>query len=163
MTLISIVTVLAIKSYTINAQDRPVNDVDLEMMASEALLNKADTIRHQKMIKRFVKGIEGADMVYGRYAGSADFPTSVFENYERIQRVATVQELNELVEHDSPVVRVYAHRALMENNMSIQPIHLESLIADTTEIMMMNGLEISKVRVMDVVAQNIFQKEEETE
>lgn len=163
MTLISIITVLAIKSYTINAQDHPVDDVDLELMASGELLNKADTLRHQKMIKRFVNDIAGSEMVYGKYAGSADFPTPVYEDYARIQRVATVQELNNLVEHESAVVRVYAHRALMENNMEITDTHLDALITDSSEVMLVDGLSISKVRVMDLVSQNIFQKEEETE
>ena len=55
MTLVSVVVVLTIKSYTLEAQDKVVNDVDVERMASCKLINHADTLRHEKMINRFVK------------------------------------------------------------------------------------------------------------
>lgn len=157
MTLVSIITVLAIKSYTINAQDHNVNDIDIEMMASTKLLNKADTLRHQKMISRFVNGIESSEYVYGKYTGSADFPSDVYQNYERIQRVCTVQELNHMLDHDSPVVRIYAHRALMENDMMVYPHHQEELIRDSAEVVVMDGLSLSKTRVLNIVSENMFQ------
>lgn len=157
MTLVSIVTVLAIKSYTINAQDGDVNDKIIERMASTKLLNKADTLRHQKMISRFVSGIESSEYVYGKYRGAANFPSDVYQNYERIQRVCTVQELNKMLDHESPVVRVYAHRALMENEMMVYPHHQEELIRDSAEVLVVDGLAFSKTRVLNIVSENMFQ------
>ena len=153
MTLVSIITVLAIKSYTINAQDDNVGDLEIEMMASTELLNKADTLRHHKMISRF----ESSDYVYGKFAGSANFPNDTYQNYERIQRVCTVQELNKMLDHESPVVRVYAHRALMENKMMVYPHHQEELIRDSAEVLVIDGLSISKTNVLNIVAENMFQ------
>ena len=159
MTLVSIITVLAIKSYTINAQaESNIDDLDVEIMASAALLTKADTVRHQKMIKRFVKTIESSPYVYGEFSGSADFPNSVYENYQRIERVSTAQELNTMLLHESPVVRVYAHRALMANQMEIYGDNLDALVADSAEVYQIDGLAISKVRVMDIVTANMFRK-----
>lgn len=157
MTLISIVAVVAIKSYTINAQGRAINDIDVELMAATDLLNHADTVRHEKMIERFVQGIEKSEYVYGKYAGSAEFPTQTYVNYERILRVGTTQELHALLLHESPVVRVYAHKALTANDMAIETALLEVLIADTTQVVCIDGLAISKMRVMDIVSENIFQ------
>lgn len=164
MTLVSIITVLAIKSYTINAQDQSnIDDLDVEIMASTELLTHADTLRHQKMINRFVQSIESSPYVYGQYSGSANFPNEVYEDYQRIERVCTVQELNEMLKHESPVVRVYAHQALMNNQMDITKDNLESMIIDSSEVYKIDGLAIEKVRVMDLVATNIFQQKKEEE
>lgn len=157
MTLISIVAVLAIKSYTINAQGRVANDGDVEIMAKTELLNKEDTIRHQKMINQFLDDLEKSEFVYGKYAGSAEFPTYTYLNFERIQRVGTPEELNALLAHESAVVRVYAHQALTTNQMEIPTETLEALMMDSAEVICVNGMEISKARVMDLVAENLFQ------
>ena len=156
MTLVSIVTVLAIKSYTINAQDQPIDDMEVAMMASGELLNKADTIRHQKMINRFIKGIEGSEILYGKYSGSAEFSNDIYENFERIQRVGTAEELNDLLVHESPVVRLYAHKALAVNGMPMDHDKLEALVNDTTTLIQHDGFIITKVTVGDLACRNMF-------
>lgn len=156
MTLVSIVVVLAIKSYTINAQDKPINDTQVELMASGKLLNHADTVRHQKMINRFLTDLEMSEFLCERYMGAAEFPSEVFENYERIQRVGTEEELNTLLSHESPVVRIYAQRALSVNNMNANPEALELLVNDTTSVLQFDGLKIRKVAVMDLACEHLF-------
>lgn len=159
MTLVSIVVVLAIKSYTINAQDKPINDQQVELMASGELLNLADTIRHQKMINRFLSKLETSEKLYERYTGAANFPNQVFENYERIERVGTEEELNELLLHESPVVRIYAHRALAVNQMEMDNEAMELLVNDTTLVFRHDGVHIIPVRVMDLAANHLFHTE----
>lgn len=156
MTLLSVVVVLALKSYTITAQDREVNDTEVEKMASMELLNRADTVRHQLMINRFVKNIESSEILYGKYFGAAEFPTAIYADYERIQRVGTQQELNTLLAHQSPVVRVYAHQALAENNMDINPELLELLLNDTTSITCLDRVSVTEKMVMDIVCNHVF-------
>ncbi len=156
MTLVSIVVVLGIKSYTINAQQTPVDDVEVELMASSELLNKADTIRHQKMIKRFVVGLEKSEVLYGKFTGPANIPNKVYQDYERIQRVGTKEELNSLMTHNSPVVRLYAQRALMNNNMEMDRVAVEYLVNDTTTIMYHDGFDIKLETVGDIASEQLF-------
>lgn len=156
MTLVSIVVVLAIKSYTINAQDKPVNDSQVELMASGDLLNQADTVRHQKMINRFLSKLETSEKLNERYTGAANFPNQVFENYERIERVGTKEELNELLLHESPIVRIYAHRALAANQMEMDKVAMELLVNDTTLVFQHDGAHLIPVRVMDLASAYLF-------
>lgn len=156
MTLVSIVVVLAIKSYTINAQDRPMNDRDIEILASVDLLNKADTLRHQKMINHFVESLETSEILYGKFVGAASFPSEIYQDYERIQRVGTEEELNALLIHESPVVRLYAHQALTANGMNLDAEAIELLVNDTTSVLIQDGLEIKKVSVMDLASTYMF-------
>ena len=46
----------------------------------------------------------------------------------------TLEELNTMLLHESPVVRVYAHRALMANQMEIYGDNLNALVADSAEV-----------------------------
>ena len=156
MTLVSIVVVLGIKSYTINAQDQPMNDGDLELLAGIELLNHSDTVRHQKMIDRFVKSLEKAEFLYGRFTGPAEIPNEVYADYERIQRVGTHEELQLLMTHDSPIVRLYAHQAMAINGMDMDRSTLESMLNDTTLVLVQNGLEIKQVPVMELAAEYVF-------
>lgn len=156
MTLLSVVVVLALKSYTITAQDRIVNDSEVEEMASMKLINRSDTVRHQMMINRFVGNIKKSDILYSKYFGAADFPTEVYADYERIQRVGTVQELNTLLAHESPIIRIYAHKALVANKMPINVDLLELLLNDTTQVVYYNNNIISDEQVMDLVCENVF-------
>lgn len=156
MTLVSFVVVLGIKSYTINAQQAPVDDVDVELMASSQLLTQADTIRHQKMIKRFVVGLEKSEVLYGKFTGPANIPNTVFQDYERIQRVGTKEELNRLMNHDSPIVRLYAQKALLNNNMKMNRTAVEYLVNDTTTVMYHNGLNIKIETVGNIASEQLF-------
>jgi hypothetical protein len=156
MTLVSVVVVLTIKSYTLEAQDKVVNDVDVERMASCKLINHADTLRHEKMINRFVFDLEKSDALYEKYSGSADFPNETYSDFERLKRVATQQELNNLLVHESGIVRVYAHRALMDNNMYVNKYQLEMLASDTSSIAVIDGLSYSKIEVKDLVSKRLF-------
>lgn len=157
-TIVSIFVVLTIKSYTSNASEQPVLDKDLVMMASTKLLSKADTVRHAKMIKRFVSSLENSEHVQLKFNGSANFPNETFENYERLEKVSTKEELNQLLSHDSPVVRIYAHKALANNNMEMNKVQLQTLLNDSSEVIIVDGLSIRETRVMDEVSNYVFNK-----
>lgn len=157
MTLVSVIVVLTIKSYTSTAQDEPINDLDLERMANYELLNHSDTVRHRKMIDRFVKSLETSEYIHGKYEGCANFENETFSSYERLERTATEQELQSLLMNQNPVVRLYAHKALVANDMKIPTDFLELSVQDSTEIVFIDGMSINKVRVMDLVSENLFQ------
>jgi hypothetical protein len=156
MTLVSIIAVLAVKSYTTTAQDTPLNDVELEVMADFELLNKQDTIRHRKMINRFIQPITQSEVVYGKFKGSGPFTNETYINFERLKRTATQYELNELLLNENPVVRVYAHKALVSNQMEIRSDIAESLVQDSSEVIIIDGFKAQEMMVMDIVSESIF-------
>lgn len=156
MTLVSVIVVLTIKSYTITAQDRPMNDVELEKISQYDLINKADTIRHKKMIDRFVKGIEGDEFVSGRFTHQGVIPNPDFECYERLERTATLEELEDLAQHENPVMRVYALNAASARDLKLDEELLEVLIADTTEVLIIDGVWSKEVRIADLAAHSQF-------
>lgn len=132
------------------------NDGDLEVLAGIELLNHADSVRHEKMINRFVRSLEESQFLYGKFTGPAEIPNEVYSDYERIQRVGTKEELNKLMTHESAIVRLYAHKALVTNNMQMDPNTLETMVNDTTLVYIQNGLEIKQVSVMELAAANMF-------
>lgn len=155
-TLVSIIVVLTIKSYTSTATEQPVQDKDLVLMASTELLSKADTVRHAKMIKRFVHSLEQSEVVQLKYSGSANFPHPTYQNYERLERVGTKEELNLLLDHESPIVRVYAHKALVTKGLPINNEKMVNLLNDTSTVMIVDGLKISEDHVMNIVSDYVF-------
>lgn len=156
MTLVSIVVVLTIKSYTTTAQDTPVNDVELEKFAHYDLINKADTLRHKKIISRFVHGIASDTCVTGKYLQQGVLPNPDFESYERLERTATNHELSELAKHDNPVMRVYAINAIASRDIELDTALLNDLIMDSTEVMIVDGFVTKQIVISDLAAGSLF-------
>lgn len=156
MTLVSVVVVLTIKSYTTTAQDRPINDVELEKLANYDLLNRADTVRHRKIVDRFVNAIEFDTIVSGRYTSQGVLPNPDFESYERIQRIATAEELRDLLVHENPVVRAYAIQAISYREIELNNDMLNMIASDTTEVLMLDGFSGRQTRISDLAAQELF-------
>jgi len=155
LTLFSIIVVLAIKSYTISAQDGIIDDADIELLTKWELKNKSDSISHERHVVRLVKVLSESPYI-------ADEPNTFlnqnefYEGYRRFKRVANAYELNKCLIHPSPIVRVYAHRAIFENEVEPNTHHLEFISNDSTHIGWMKGGVMSETTVMDVVTQNLF-------
>lgn len=156
MTLVSVVVVLTIKSYTTTAQDRPINDVELEQLANYDLINKADTVRHRKIVDRFVRAIEFDTVVTGKYSTQGVLPNPDFISYERIERIATPEELTDLLAHENPVVRAYAIHAISEREIELDGSILNLISADTTQVLLLDGFSGRQTRISDLVAQELF-------
>lgn len=156
MTLVSVIVVLTIKSYTTTAQDRPVNDVELEQLAQYELINKADTIRHRKMIGRFIERIEGDEIVAGQFLVQGVLPNPDFETFQRLERVATLEELEELATHENPVMRAYALNAAASRSLKLDGELLEILIQDTSEVLIVDGYISKEIRIADLAAASQF-------
>jgi hypothetical protein len=164
LTLFSIIVALAVKTYTINAQEGAIDDEDVELLASWELKNKSDSVHHQKQVNRIVKELAKAERITEQYTGAASLTKcETYQEYTRLKKAANEFELNKLLIHRSPIIRVYAHRALMENNMTPNTFHIESIANDSTEIEWLNGDVLVKTTVMDLVTNNMFQFQEEVE
>lgn len=156
MTLVSVIVVLTIKSYTTTAQDRPVNDIELEKLTQYELINKADTIRHRKMISRFVNNLVTDSCVTGKFMQQGVLPNPDFDCYERLERTATTEELKELVSHENPVMRAYAINAIATRDIELNTSLLNALIYDSAEVLIVDGLYGKQVRISDLAAAKLF-------
>ena len=54
LTLFSIIVALAIKTYSMNAQDGVIDDEDVEVLEKWELKNKSDSVYHEKHVNRIV-------------------------------------------------------------------------------------------------------------
>jgi hypothetical protein len=156
MTLVSVVVVLTIKSYTTTAQDRPINDVELEELAKYDLLNRADTLRHRKIVDRFVSALAFDTVVSGKFTSQGVLPNPDFASYERIERIATEEELTDLLSHENPVVRAYAIQAIAVREINLDSEMLNLLTSDTTKILFIDGFSGRETRISDLVAEELF-------
>ena len=85
--------------------------------------NELDSIIHQLIQAPGVKEM---------YLGTNNTITKEFQAYEKLKELASEKELNELLTHNSPVVNVYAYRALIVNEMIMDCDIESSLFLDTT-------------------------------
>lgn len=129
LSVLSIVVVLMIKSMDISAKDYYNLRLFVNAIPSDPSLvpfpleTQLDSVVYQLAIS------EG---VAERYVGEDNTSSEVFAAYERLKAVASEEELNELLLHESPIVRIYAYRALVVNEMSMNNDYVELLIQDST-------------------------------
>ncbi len=85
-----------------------------------------------------------------------DSVTPQFEIFQELQTIASEEELNELMNHTSPVVKIYAYRALIVNDMSMNCDYEFALLEDTTCIDFYAGNEILNTTVKDMVQMDLY-------
>ncbi|MCH2228799.1 MAG: hypothetical protein MK105_00545 [Crocinitomicaceae bacterium] len=132
LSLLSIILVLSIKSMEISAKDYHelrimVNAIPPSPYAPQIvpliLENELDSIVYQ---------LAQANGIKERYIGQNDTINSEFIAYEKLKDLATEEDLNGLLLHDSPIVKVYAYRALLVNEMDMNCDVETALFLDTT-------------------------------
>lgn len=159
LTLFSIIVALAVKTYTINAQDGVIDDEEVEMLANWELKTKSDTIIHEKHVNRIVDVLAESAYVSEESVGIAMVPSETYHQYANLKKAANSYELNKLMIHDSPIIRVYAHRALMENKMELNIDNVQTIANDSTAVTWMDGDRLVQTTVMDMVTENLFHPE----
>ncbi len=156
MSLLSIILVLSVKSLEISAKDYyelrvMVNAIPPDPYAPHllpyALENKLDSI---------VFRISQAPVVSDMYGMANDSVTQEPNAFKLLQTTATEQELNELMLHDSPVVKVYAYRAILFNEMNMNCEYELSLLEDTTCVGYLTKNQIINSTVKDLVQNDLL-------
>ena len=61
-----------------------------------------------------------------------------------------------LAQHENPVMRVYALNAASARDLKLDEELLEVLIADTTEVLIIDGVWSKEVRIADLAANSQF-------
>ncbi len=81
--------------------------------------------------------------------------TPEYSIFEEIQEIANEEELNELINHESPVVRIYAYRALIVNDMNLNCDYELNLLSDTTCVDFYAGSEVISSTVQEMIQRDI--------
>jgi len=157
LTLFSIILALVIKTYAVNTRDGVIDEEEVELLATWELKNHEDSIQHQEHVYRIVDVIASSDKVTEEYTGAASLvKCNTYYEYTKLRRAANEVELNGLLLHDSPIIRVYAHRALMERELMVNPDFVAQIANDSTAIEWLNGDVLVRTTVMDLVSSNMF-------
>ncbi|MCR9173429.1 MAG: hypothetical protein NXI10_13090 [bacterium] len=161
LTLFSIILALVIKTYSLSARDGVIDDDEVELLAQWELMNADDSLRHQQHIDILANELAESSQITEEFTGAgAMVKCTTYHRYARLRKAANEFELNELLTHESPVIRVYAHRAMMERNLNPNPDVVAQMAADSTEIEWLNGDVLIHTTVMDMVSSNMFRPEE---
>jgi len=162
LTLFSIIMALVIKTYSLSARDGVIDDEEVELLAQWELKNADDSLRHQKHVGILANELAESKQITEEYTGAgALVKCKTYHHYTRLRTAANEFELNELLTHKSPVIRVYAHRAMMERNLSPDPDVVSEMAADSSEIQWLNGDVLIHTTVMDMVSSNMFHLDEQ--
>lgn len=157
LTLFSIIVALVVKTYTLSARDGVIDDEEAEVLANWELKNREDSVQHEKHVLRIVDVLATSERVTEEFTGAASLvPCEGYREYTKLRTAANEQELNSLLLHKSPVIRVYAHRAMVERNLQPDPEILALMASDSTEVQWLNGDVVVHTTVMDLVTSNMF-------
>ena len=91
------------------------------------------------------------------YVGLNDSITQEYMAYEKLKSIATEEELNELLLHESPVVKVYAYRALVVNEMNMNCDVELALLEDTTCVDWYSDELVTNTTVKDMIQLSYFE------
>lgn len=88
--------------------------------------------------------------------GDDGIESDTYRTYERWRDRASISELRDFVRHPSPVVRVYAVRALLEQETELDwPSVLQGFLRDTADVTTFSGCCLAKQKVGDVVFEDV--------
>ena len=81
------------------------------------------------------------------------FISSQFKRFQRLKNIASPNELEQLLNHESPVVRLYAFQALL-HHVDYNPLELlKGIATDTSNVMTQYGCILSSSQVNDQAAE----------
>ena len=144
LSLLSIILVISVKSLDISAKDYHELRVMIRAIPQDPYASQIVPFILENELDSIVFRLAQALGIKEMYLGKNDSITSEFRAYEKLKELATEKELNELLVHNSPIVKVYAYRALLVNEMNMDYDVQSSLLLDTTCLeWYMNNIPIS--------------------
>ncbi len=157
LTLFSIVVALVVKTYALSSRDGVIDEDEVELLATWELKNREDSVHHEKHVLRIAEVLAASDKVTEEFTGAGSLiQCETYRDYAKLRRAANEEELNHLLLHDSPIIRVYAHRALMERHLQPNADLVAQIASDSTSVTWLNGDVLVHTTVMDLVSANMF-------
>jgi len=160
LSLLSVVLVLSLKAAEISAREESQEESSEVYHPALAFLD-ADEYSYSESasLDSLINTLGRSNTVKEQYVGFAGLTPNEYVLFEKLKSTATEYELNNLMKHYSPVVRIYAYRALIDNNMEINAQSENFLYEDTTTVNWFSGCIYKTSTVQQVVEQGFVRSE----
>ena len=139
LSLLSVVLVLSIKAYETTARELNDERRNIAIFQPRAEFGEGRVFENMTQVDSLVIILAESEAVKERYVGFSGYTPTEYKTFEELMEVASEDELNNLLTHSSPIVRVYAYRALLANEMEINLDYETSLMQDSTEVDWFSG------------------------
>ncbi|MCH2224198.1 MAG: hypothetical protein MK066_05460 [Crocinitomicaceae bacterium] len=153
LSLMSVVVVLSIKAYEINAHELKEKKSTSSFYQPYLSLINGDQFNQTSPVDSLIKFLSETSTVKEQSVGFSGTTPKEYRAFEDLQALATEEELNNFLTHYSPVVRVYAYRALIANEMYIEAEYEETVFKDTTSVNWLSGCLLIESSVQELVSQ----------
>ncbi len=154
LSLLSVVLVLSLKAYEISArEENQENRSDVYHPALAFLDVEEYQYAESETLDSLINQLGRSNTIKERYVGFAGLTPNEYLLYEKLKASASEYELNSLMKHYSPVVRVYAYRALIDNEMEVNASYENYLFEDTSSVNWFSGCVYKTSTVQQVVEQ----------
>lgn len=157
LSLLSIILVLTIKSLEISAKDYHELRVLARAIPPSPYVPSIVPFEDFSELDSVVLQLAEANAIKEMYVGLNDSITQEYTAYEKLKSIATEEELNELLLHESPVVKVYAYRALVVNEMNMNCDVELALLEDTTCVDWYSDELVTNTTVKDMIQLSYFE------
>ncbi|MFT5778128.1 MAG: hypothetical protein ACI837_001084 [Crocinitomicaceae bacterium] len=155
LSLLSVVLVLSIKAYETTA--REANEQNrLDIYQPDISFLEGEQFNPISTVDSLVRLLSESNTVKERHVGFAGITPEEYGMFEILKEVGTQEELNGLLTHYSPVVRVYAYRALLANEMQISIEYEETMFKDTSSVDWFSGCILMTSSVKELVSQGFI-------
>jgi len=155
LSLLSVIIALGIKSMGISAKDYHEFRVMVNAIPESPYVPTLIPIALENRLDSIVFDLSQATAVKQMFIDINDTITPEHHVFQELQTIASENELNELMIHSSPVVKIYAYRALIANDMNVNSDYELALLEDTTCVDFYAGSEVLNSTVKDMVQMGV--------
>lgn len=160
LSLLSVVLVLSLKAAEISAREENQENRREAYHPALAFLDAEEYhYSESASLDSLINTLGRSNTIKEQYVGFAGLTPNEYVLYEQMKEAATEYELNSLMKHYSPVVRVYAYRALIDNEMEINASYENFLYEDTTTVNWFSGCIYKTSTVQQIVEQGFTKSE----
>lgn len=158
LSLLSVILVLSLKAYEISAREEN-QEKRTEVYHPALAFLDIDEYHYSESasLDSLINTLGRSNTVKERYVGFAGSTPNEYLLFEKLKESATQYELNNLMKHYSPVVRIYAYRALISNEMEVNMSYENFLFEDTTSVNWFSGCVYKPSTVQQVVEQGFVE------
>ncbi|MCJ8290478.1 MAG: hypothetical protein HRT58_12495 [Crocinitomicaceae bacterium] len=158
LSLLSVVLVLSVKAYEISAREEIQERRSEVYHPALAFLDIEEYhYSESETLDSLINVLGRSNTIKERYVGFSGSTPSEYIMFEKLKESASQHELNNLMKHYSPVVRVYAYRALIANEMEVNANYENFLYEDTTSVNWFSGCIYKLSTVQQIVEQGFVE------
>lgn len=156
LSLISVVMVLSIKAYEQQVHEENLKNELFFVPENYPFLAIETTNNFVSEIDSLANKISKFSTLKERSVGFAGETPVEYLTFQELKSIGTEEELNNLLSHYSPIVRVYAYRALKANQMETNPEMEKILHQDDEKLMWLAGCFLRETTVSYLVSKTFL-------